>query len=56
MYVAILHETLAYMLLLHIDYFSQNNPDVKGLYGVLTMMNYQRYILKAWPQVRVQKT
>jgi hypothetical protein len=34
MYVAILHETLAYMLLLHIDSFSQNNPDAKGLYGV----------------------
>jgi hypothetical protein len=34
MYVAVLHETLAYMLLLHIDFFSQNNPDAKGLYGV----------------------
>jgi hypothetical protein len=34
MYVAVLHETLAYMLMLHIDSFSQNNPDAKGLYGV----------------------
>jgi hypothetical protein len=33
MYVVVLHETLAYMLLLYIDSFSQNNPDVKGLYG-----------------------
>jgi hypothetical protein len=34
MYVVVLHETLAYMLLLYIDSFSQNNLDAKGLCGV----------------------
>jgi hypothetical protein len=34
MYVVVLHEILAYMLLLYIGSFSQNNPDAKGLYGV----------------------